>query len=121
MEVMKGKIFSGMGVGGKILVDYIPIFKEKLKIDYFPGTLNLKLEKEWEMPGNSEYIEPFTKPDGTKRGGVRFVRGKIKNLPILIVRPDLTKHAKDIIELVAPVNIKKQYGLKDGDLIEVYL
>ena len=119
MQTLKGKIISGMGVAGKLLADYIPIFKQKLKTDYFPGTLNLKLEKDFELPEKFEYIEPFRKIDGTKRGGVKFFRAKIKNLPVLIIRPDLTKHPKDIIEILAPVNIKKQYGLKDGDYLEV--
>lgn len=121
MEILNGKIFSGMGVGGKIIVDYLPIFKEKFKMDFFPGTLNLKLEKEWDLPKEAGYIEPFTKPDGTRRGGVWFIKGKIKNLPVVVIRPELTKHPKDVIEIIAPINIKKQYGLKDGDLLEVYL
>ncbi|HLD41952.1 MAG TPA: DUF120 domain-containing protein [archaeon] len=121
MEILKGKIVSGIGVAGNILKDYLPIFKEKLKTVYFQGTLNLELEEEFEMPENSEYIEPFTKEDGTKRGGLRFARAKIKNLPVLIVKPDLTKHPKNIVEIMAPINIKKQYGLKDGDYLEVHI
>ena len=89
-------------------------------MDFFPGTLNLKLEKEWEMPKGG-YIEPFTKADGTRRGGIWFLRAKIKNLPVFVIRPELTKHPKDIIELISPVNIRKQYGLKDGDTLEVHL
>ncbi len=121
MQTIKGKIFSGMGVAGKILADYLPILKEKFKMDFFPGTLNLKLEKEWKMPEDAGYIEEFIKPDGTKRGWVKFVKAKIKNLPVLIIRPELTRHPKDAIEIISPINIKKQYGLNDGDIVEVTL
>ncbi len=121
MAILKGRIISGTGVAGKILEDYLPVFKDRFKANFFPGTLNLKLEKEWEIPKKADYIGGFTKQDGTKRGGVWFVKGKIKNLPVLIIRPELTRHPKDIIEVIAPINIKKQYGLKDGDFLEVYL
>ncbi len=119
MEKLNGKIFSGMGVAGEILADYLPILKEKIKMDFFPGTLNLKLEKEWQMPEDAGYIEGFTKADGVKRGGIKFFRAKIKNIPVFIIRPDLTKHTNNVVEIISPINIKKQYGLKDGDYIEV--
>ncbi len=120
MEVLKGKIFSGMGVGGKIILDYLPVFKEKFRMDFFPGTLNLKLENEWDLPAEAGYIQPFTKADGTRRGGIWFVKGKVKNFPVFVIRPELTKHPKDVIELISPVNIRKQYALVDGDILEVY-
>ncbi|HLD57927.1 MAG TPA: DUF120 domain-containing protein [archaeon] len=118
---LKGKIVSGSGVGAKIMVDYLEKFRQVFKMDVFPGTLNLQLEKEWEMPQNSGYIEGFTKPDGTKRGGVYFLRAKMKNFPVFIIRPQLTRHPKNIIELVSPINIRKQYGLKDGDFLEIHI
>ncbi len=119
MTIIKGKIISGSGVGAKIILDYLEIFKKELKMNIFPGTLNLQLEKDFEMLTEAEYIEGFTKPDCTKRGGVYFLKVKIKNIPVFIIRPVLTKHPKNIIELIAPINIRKQYGLKDGDILEV--
>ena len=119
MQVLKGKIVSGSGVGAKIMVDYLEKFKQIFKMDIFPGTLNLQLEQEWQMPLEAGHIEGFTKPDGTKRGGVYFLKAKLKNIPVFVIRPVLTKHPKNIIELVSPINIRKQYGLKDGDFLEV--
>ncbi len=136
MKSIKGKIISGTGAGAKIMQDYLQKFKDIFKLSIFPGTLNLQLEKEFDLqePKQNEktkqdsasslcwegYIDGFTKPDGTKRGGVYFLKAKIKNIPVFIIRPVLTKHPKNIIELIAPINIRKQYGLKDGDLLEVY-
>ncbi len=119
MNILKGKIISGSGVGAKIMLDYLEKFKQIFKMDIFPGTLNLELQKEFQMPAEVEYIDGFTKSDGTKRGGVYFLKAKMKNFPVYIIRPVLTKHPKNIIELVAPINIRKQYGLKDGDFLEV--
>ncbi len=121
MSVIKGKIVSGSGVGAKIMVDYLEKFKQVFKMDIFPGTLNLELENDFDTEKWDGYIEGFTKPDSTKRGGVHFLRAKIKNFPVFIIRPVLTKHPKNIIELIAPINIRKQYGLKDGDVLEVYI
>ncbi len=118
MNIIKGKIVPGLGVGGKIIQDYLAIFKNELKMDIFPGTLNLQLEQDFEIKWQG-YVEPFTKPDGTNRGGVWFLKAKIKNFPVFIIRPELTRHPKNVIEIISPINIRKQYGLKDGDFLEV--
>ena len=136
MALLGGKIVPGLGVGSEIIKDYLTIFKRELKMDIFPGTLNLQLEKDFDAerpkPTSSVsnhtsastiywdgYIQPFTKPDGTKRGGVWYLRAKVKNFPIFVIRPELTRHPKNIIEIISPINIRKQYGLKDGDFLEV--
>ncbi len=118
MNILKGKIISGSGVGSKIMLDYLEKFKQVFKMDIFPGTLNLELQKEFDEKFEG-YIDGFTKSDGTKRGGVYFLKAKMKNFPVFIIRPVLTKHPKNIIELIAPINIRKQYGLNDGDVLEV--
>ena len=120
MNSVRGRIIEGLGVGGKIIQDYLAIFKKELKMDIFPGTLNLQLEMEFNVKWDG-YIEPFTKIDGTKRGGVWYLKAKMKNFPVFIIRPELTKHPKNIIEIISPINIRKQYGLKDGDILEVSL
>ncbi|HLD42314.1 MAG TPA: hypothetical protein VJB06_04705 [archaeon] len=61
MQVLRGKIVPGFGVGGEIIQDYLQIFKREIKMDIFPGTLNLELDKEWEMPENCGFIEGFVK------------------------------------------------------------
>ena len=117
--ILKGKVVSGMGVGAKIIADYLPKFKEICGFEVFPGTLNIMLEKDFDFP-KSRHIEAFVKPDGTKRGKVYFVKAKIKSLPsVFLIRPEKTGHPKNILEIVSDKNLRKHFGLKDGYLVNV--
>ena len=43
-----------------------------------------------------------------------------EKIPAAIVRPERTHHSNQI-ELISPDNIKKKYGVKDGDELEIIL
>lgn len=51
----------------------------------------------------------------TEAGGFRK-KSKIKGA---IVIPEKTRHEKNILEIVAPVNLRKALKLKDGDSIQI--
>ncbi len=116
--ILKGKVVSGMGVGAKIIVDYLPKFKEVFGLDVFPGTLNIKLEEDFDFP-KSVYIEAFQKADGTKRGRVYFLKSKIENLQVILIKPEKTGHPKNILEVVSDKNLRSFLGLEDNDFLEI--
>ncbi|MHA1969170.1 MAG: DUF120 domain-containing protein [Candidatus Hodarchaeales archaeon] len=43
---------------------------------------------------------------------------KSKKIPSALIRPDRTHHSHQI-ELIAKENIKKEYNIKDGDILQV--
>ena len=53
-------------------------------------------------------------------GGVDCYKAKIKKIQGAIIIPHLTKH-KNIIEFIAPIHLKSELKLKDGDKIKVEL
>jgi riboflavin kinase len=96
--------------------------KRKLGFKAYPGTLNLKINKK--QKGLFKKIIPI-RIDGFKQknkayGGADCYKSKIRNVNGSIIVPHLTKH-KDIIEFIAPVHLKSELKLKDGDKVKVEL
>lgn len=123
--VFNGVVFRGLGEGTYFLSmpHYRNEIKKKLGFSAYPGTLNLEVKNN-QIDRLREY-KPI-KIDGFKSGskifgGARCYRAKIKTINGAIIIPDLTKHKKDVIEFIAPVNVKSELKLKDGDKVLVEL
>ena len=124
---LKGTVFSGLSEGSYYmgLEGYRRQFRSKLGFDPFPGTLNLRVGKD-SMTQRRELegyhfiaIEGFADKDRTY-GGARCypvaVQGKIKGA---IVVPIRAHYQEDVIEIIAPENLRKLLRLKDGDMVNV--
>ena len=122
-----GKIVIGVGQGAFFTgLDWFQEqCQEKLGFKPYPGTLNVKITKD--NVGEIEKLEntvgaEFIPPDANFCSGKAFpvsiagVRGAIV-MPAAEVRV----HGKDIVEVIAPVNIKEQLDLSDGDSITLVL
>ncbi len=123
--VIKGLVSSGIGEGRYYmsLDGYRRQFIEKLGFDPYPGTLNLKLSKDQillklELEKKEGIIINGFKAENRTFGSVKAFKCKMKNLDCAIILPERTHHS-DVIEIIAPVNLREKFGLKDGDLIEV--
>lgn len=121
---IRGTVFSGRGEGARFVE--LPWVRkqivEKLGFSPYIGTLNLKLaETEAEKLENASRKARATEivpvagfhPGRCFRA---FVRG---NLECAIVIPEIDSYPEDIVELVAPANLRKELQLKDGDIVEV--
>lgn len=93
---------------------------EKLGFNPFPGTLNLQLSpgtdvKELRNPTKGIKIKS---PEGFHEGRC-FKALIMKKLWGAVVVPDVPGYPADLLEILAPVNLRKTLGLKDGMEIEV--
>ena len=115
--ILKGKVSSGEGTGSFFV--NLPWakrqFSEKLKFDPYPGTLNLRLSPEVDI----EELRDVTRgmkleaPEGF-HGGRCFeasVLGKVRGA---VVVPDVPDYPFDVLEIMAPINLREELGLKDG-------
>lgn len=120
---------SGTGRGAKFisLPIYSEIFQELLGDPPFFGTLNLILPK-----SETDYIsnrfnegKVFTdlEFEGKSYGGIvtipLVIPCKDKNINAVAVRPHLTTHASNIIEIVSPIHLRECLELKDDDQLDV--
>lgn len=120
-----GRVVSGLGEGSYYIRQegYRRQFKRALGFDPYPGTLDLKLDKEslelremlQDMPGKR--IEGFTTPERTF-GPVKCFNAKLRGATVAIVLPFRT-HLTDVIEVIASKNLRKRLGLADGDRVKL--
>ena len=125
--IIKGKVVSGAGEGVYFTrIDWVQQqCDEKLGFKPYPGTLNLEISAE-DLP----IIESLEKekgialvsPDPKFCDGKAFAAslGEI-SAAIIIPEEKVRVHPKNIIEIIAPLNLKASLNLKDGESVTVVL
>jgi len=119
---LSGAIFSSRGDGKKFLE--LPWVKrqitEKLGFTPYPGTLNVKLSEE--SVKRKKLLEKVRSikihPADGYCSGTLF-KAFIGKLECAIVIPEVASYPKDIIEIIAAVNLREQLQLKDGGKVTV--
>jgi riboflavin kinase len=124
--VLEGTLFSGIGEGAWYVSQsgYRRQFLEKLGFNPFPGTLNLRLRREYDderrLLGTLPHIQIDGFRDGDRTfGPVTCYRTKINDVEDgALISAVRTHYAGDVIELIAPSNLRARLGLKDGDIVK---
>jgi riboflavin kinase len=120
---VKGKVFSGKGEGAEFLkLRWVrKQIKEKLGFTPHLGTLNIKLSAEYST--TKDLLKRMKGMTIMPTNG--FCRGKCFRAYIMdgvecaIVIPEVEDYPEDLMEIVAPVNLREKLELKDGDTIKV--
>jgi CTP-dependent riboflavin kinase len=122
-----GKIISGTGEGafftqiGWVLQQC----DEKLGFKPYPGTLNLEISED-ELPIIESLDEKMgielTSPD-PKFCNAKTFQVSLGEISGAIVIPEekVRVHPKNIIEIIAPLNIKASLNVKDGDFLKIFI
>lgn len=118
--ILRGSVMKGLGRAKAFVTMMQKAFYKKNKINLYPGTLNIKLEKSYNL--DADYL---IKPE--EYGGsfnVQVQKCKVFENTAYIVRSEKnTKddgdYKQDIIEIVSDINFREKYNLKDGDEIEI--
>ena len=121
---IKGKIFSGMGVG-KEYISMQP-YQEKIEeiTDFrpFPGTLNMRCEEEKVEEAlddlEASRIDSF-RFEGEKYSGIDVYKAEMEKVSVAVLRMDVTDYGPEVIEVVAEENLRDELGLEDGDEVEL--
>ena len=121
-----GEIISGIGEGRYYVnvPGYSSQFKEKLGIDPYPGTLNIKIfpagveiRKKAELHGWTD-ISGFTADDRTF-GGAKCMPCKIGGYKCAIIVPGRSHYPEDIIEVISQTHLRDKLTLTDGSVVTV--
>jgi len=122
MFSIEGIIVKGMGEGKMFMSmpHYKNEIKKKLGFEAYPGTLNIKTKFNTKMLVKTKPIllEGFSSGEKVF-GGAKCYSSSIYNINGAIIVPDFTKHEKDIVEFIAPVHIKTELNLNNGDKIKI--
>lgn len=120
---LKGVVFSGRGEGTKFIeLSWVKEqITKKLGFTPHPGTLNIKLTE-----GEHRYRTLLEKTKGIEISPAKgFCRGKCfkaclgNNIKCAIVIPESIDYPKNVIEVIAPINLREKLRLADGESIEV--
>ena len=120
---IKGKVFSGNGEGAEFIK--LPWVSKQIaeKLGFIPytGTLNIKLTAQSIIIKNSLMNARAIEISPIKG----FCRGRcfracfIQDLNCAIIIPEVENYPEDAIEVVASVNLREKFKLKDDDMVEV--
>ena len=124
--VLKGKVVSGLGEGR--FFTELPWarkqFMDKLGIDPYPGTLNLKLDnpqilRQWEKVKSLPGIMIAPPPKEGFCNGRCFsilIEGRVRGA---IVFPEVPGYPAEKLEIIAACNLKEVLDIKDGVEIRI--
>ncbi len=123
---LKGEVVSGLGEGGYYIGQegYQTQFKEKIGFKPYPGTLDLKLSpsslklKKWLKMRDGVEIEGFSTEERSF-GPAKAFPSKIKDEEAAIVLPYRTHHEENILEIISPIELRKEFELEDGDELKI--
>ncbi|MBN1157218.1 CTP-dependent riboflavin kinase [Candidatus Woesearchaeota archaeon] len=120
-EELTGKVKSGMGEGSWYIRKYALRIKKALGFLPYDGTLNIEVkleeEKRFISQMNSVDVEEFTS-EGRTFGRIKLYKIKInKSVEGAIVIPERARHPEHIIEVIAPVCLRKELDLKDNSTV----
>jgi len=124
--VMNGTVVSGIGEGKYYmsLAPYKAQFKTHLGFEPYPGTLNIRLSSS-SIPVRKKIdalewirIKGFS-TDGRTFGDAKCIPCHIGTISCGIVMPGRTHYPEDIIEVVAPVALRRKLGVEDTDTVTV--
>jgi CTP-dependent riboflavin kinase len=129
-KIIKGTVFSGLGEGAYFTqIDWVQQqCLEKLGFIPFAGTLNLHVNEDYinltqyaRSTAEIDVIPPS--PDFCPAKAIPVSIGKIRAAIIVPHAEDFTDdiHPDNIIELIAPVEVKEALDIKDGDEIVITL
>ena len=119
--VLKGKVVSG-NQRGRLFVGLPWVKKqinEKLGFNPYIGTLNLRLPNKTRLNSIHEADGIIIVPEEGYYDGKCFkalVNGKVEGAVVL---PDVPGYPPDLLEILAPINLRETLGLKDGMEVEV--
>ncbi|MCK4439565.1 CTP-dependent riboflavin kinase [Candidatus Bathyarchaeota archaeon] len=120
---IKGSVSSGKGEGAKFIqLSWVKErITEKLGFTPYPGTLNLKLAKEEirrrGLLENTKAIE-ISPAEGFSRG--KCFKAKLTDdLDCAVIIPEVPNYPEDVIEIMAPTNLRDKLNLRNGDSVEI--
>jgi riboflavin kinase len=125
---LEGTVFTGLGEGAYYVSkpDYKKQIMDKLGFEPYPGTLNVKLSSDYDIKTRME-LEAYPAIEITGFVGEERSFGLVKCYPAIIggkvkgalVTAMRSHYDASVLEIIAPVCLRKQLTLKDGHKVQV--
>ncbi len=123
---LTGKIIDGLGEGKYYvaLEGFKSQFNEKLGFDPFLGTLNVRLDApsidmRKRLAASTSIVIDGWKEKNRTFGAVFAYPCTVDSVRGAVIIPERTHHGMDILEIIAPVSLRKKLGKKEGDAVRI--
>ncbi|MDK2781806.1 MAG: riboflavin kinase, archaea type [Archaeoglobi archaeon] len=123
---IRGKVFTGLGEGRYYLSlsGYINQISRIIGFQPYPGTLNIRvlpedLEIRRRLSKKPGYEIKGFESEGRKFGDCKLFIGEVESIKCGVVIPERTHYPEDVLEIIAPLNLRDKLGLGDGDIIRL--
>ena len=125
---LEGTVFTGLGEGAYYISkpDYKKQILEKMGFEPYPGTLNVKLNSDYDIKTRKDLeaypaVEVMGFQNETRTFGLvkcypAIIGGTVKGALVTALR---SHYDASVLEIIAPVCLRKQLGLKDGNKVKV--
>jgi riboflavin kinase, archaea type len=120
--ILIGTVITGEGNGKRYLS--LPWVKQQIeeKLGFIPyaGTLNLKLTRE-STKRKEPLLDAKTMVICPAEGhcvGILY-KAEIELLECAVIVPEVTNYPKNLLEIIAPLNLRDRLKLEDGNSVEV--
>jgi riboflavin kinase len=119
--LLRGRVASGMGNFSYWMEKLHDHYQHKTGMQFYPGTLNVRLEDPYSLPGRVIRLE------ASEYGGtvsVNMVPCRIRGRRAFLLRTDANEecrghHPKTIVEIACDVRLRDVFELEDGDEVEI--
>lgn len=120
-------MFTGLGEGAYYVsqTGFLRKFQERLDFKPFIGTLNVRLKgqqlKNRSLMESLDCIEIEGFRNWTRSfGPVKCYPATVnEEVQACVIRPLRTHYEEDVIEILAPINLRRKLNLKDGDKVRI--
>jgi len=117
---LRGKVFTGIGDYARWIERYREYYRVKTGMSLFPGTLNVRLDRPYELPAGK--VIRLEGAEYGSRVSVSILPVRLFDRPAFVLRPDLLQGASAedaadrlaTLEIATDVKLRDVYGLKDG-------
>ena len=124
---LEGEVFTGLGEGAYYVGQqgFTSSFQKKMRFKPFAGTLNLRLKSKHFKDRSFLESIGYVEIEGFRSGARSFgpskcypgmINGEVEGCAVIPLR---THYGQDVIEILAPVNLRKKLKLKDGDIVRI--
>ncbi|MFA5106319.1 MAG: DUF120 domain-containing protein [Candidatus Micrarchaeia archaeon] len=120
-----GKVVTGLGEGAMFMKmqHYKDSIKKQLGFSPYPGTLNVRIspeevEKRLRLKTHPPIVITGFRQDGKDFGKILCYRCKIMGVKGAAVFPVRSAHGLNVLELIAPVNLRKELSLDSHGWVE---
>jgi CTP-dependent riboflavin kinase len=127
--VFEGKVQSGQGDASRWLSRFNAEYSRKLGMEVFPGSLNVALSQpfDWFAADLQRHVVWFGRQEYGGERDILLLPCTLRNLQgqrAFLWSTTTAAQDRDnprVVEIVAPVGLRVNYGLRDGDSIVIEL